>query len=71
MNVREAESIVRLLRHLDGTQVLDEVDLYERDITYLQAFARKALGGLPVPLDDDQLVDTLAEVAQRHADAGR
>ena len=69
MNAPEADTVLALLRHLDGSQVLDETDLLP-DLLTLHASAACDVAGA-LPLDEDTLLDTLAEVAQRHADAGR
>ena len=69
MNAREAESVLSLLRHLDGSQIVEADDLI-RDALALHASAACDVAGA-LPLDEDTLFDTLAEVGQRHADAGR
>jgi len=65
---RSAKTLDALLRHLDGSQIVEADDLIE-DVATL---AREAsLPGGCLPLDMELLQDTLAEVGQRHADAGR
>jgi len=68
VNISEAGLILRLLHHLDGSQLLDEPDLVA-DLLTLHDQAAVTVGGA-LPLDDDALCDVLTEVAQRHADAG-
>lgn len=67
MNISESNTVIALLRHLDGSQVLDETDL-SSDLLTLAERAFKTLE-CSVTIDDQALVDTLAQVAQRHADA--
>jgi len=68
VNITEANTVVALLRHLDGSQVLDETDLAS-DLLTLAESAANTLFECSVKIDDQALVDTLAQVAQRHADA--
>ncbi len=65
MNTREKDCLAALVHHLDGSQIIEADDLM-RDIEYL---AKTSSG--PIVFDEDTLFDTLAEVGQRHADAGR
>jgi hypothetical protein len=67
MNISESNTVIALLRHLDGSQVLDETDLASNLLT----LAERAFKTLEcsVSIDDQALVDTLSQVAQRHADA--
>jgi hypothetical protein len=65
----EADTILALLHHLDGSQLLDEIDL-TADLVTLHTRAAGAFRGGALPLDEDTLCDTLTQVAQRHADAG-
>ena len=67
MNISESNTVIALLRHLDGSQVLDETDL-SSDLLVLAERAFKTLE-CSVTIDDQALTDTLAEVAQRHEDA--
>ena len=68
MNAREAQAVLALLHHLDGSQIVEADDLIkDADVLYLGA----SLQGPHVSVDEDILFDTLAEVGQRHADAGR
>jgi len=67
MKASEADVVLALLRHLDGSQVLDEQDFLP-DLLALYADAACDVVGAP-PLNEETLLDTLAEVAQRHADA--
>jgi len=67
VNISESNTVIALLRHLDGSQVLDETDL-SADLLTLAERAFKTLE-CAVTIDDQALVDTLAQVAQRHADA--
>jgi hypothetical protein len=66
MNKREADATIALLRHLDGSRIYDETDLLT-DVQLLRAAAGVALG-CPLPLDEDAVLVTLTETAQRHAD---
>ena len=65
---READIILALFRHLDGSQTCDETDLLP-GLRSLHATAAAVAGALP--LDEDVLLDTLAQVAQHHMDGGR
>jgi hypothetical protein len=69
LNHRQAEALLALLHHLDGSQVVDEQDLL-LDVSLLF----EAASGVPrsgsLPLDMDIIEDVLGEVAQRHADGG-
>jgi len=67
MTPAEADTVLALLRHLDGSQVLDEQDFLP-DLLTLHEHAAAASRGGALPLDEDTLLDTLAEVAQLHAD---
>ena len=68
MNAREAQAVLALLHHLDGSQIVEADDLIkDADVLYLGA----SLQGPHVSVDEDILFDTLAEVGQRHCDAGR
>jgi len=68
MSNRAAQAVDALLRHLDGSQIVEADDLMEDvDVLYSEA----SWPGVSLPLDRDLLFDTLAEVGQRHADAGR
>lgn len=69
MTPREAQALTRVLHHLDGSVLLDEVDLFERDVAWLYNCACVATG-VAIPLDEDALVTVLGEVAQRYADGG-
>jgi len=69
MKKSEASTILALLNHLTGAQTLDEQDLLA-DLRALHQSAAAAFRGGALPLDDDALLDTLTQVAQRHADAG-
>ncbi len=68
MSNREAQAVLALLRHLDGSQIVEADDLM-KDVEVLYAGA--SWPNVSLPLDTDILFDTLAEVGQRHADAGR
>jgi len=68
MTSREANSVLDLLRHLDGSQQLDPTDLIV-DVEALADAARVALGGA-LPVDLDVLLDTLGQVEQRFSDGG-
>lgn len=68
MSDRESQAILALLRHLDGSQIVEADDLMD-DVAVLYAGA--SWPGVSLPLDLDLLQDTLAEVGQRHCDAGR
>jgi len=65
VNAREAQAVLALLHHLDGSQIVEADDLI-KDAEYL---AKTSSG--PIVFDEDTLFDTLAEVGQHHADAGR
>ncbi|HEY8881966.1 MAG TPA: hypothetical protein VIM47_01050 [Dermatophilaceae bacterium] len=67
MNITEASTVLALLHHLDGSQLLDEPDL-TADLVILHDQAVVRAGG-SFSLDEDTLCDTLTEVAQRFADA--
>jgi hypothetical protein len=68
VNAREAQAVLALLHHLDGSQIVEADDLMkDADVLYLGA----SLHGPHVSVDADTLFDTLAEVGQRHCDAGR
>ena len=69
MKAREAEAVLALLKHLDGSQIVEADDL-TRDALSLHASAAAAFRGGALPLDEDRLQDALAEVGQRYADAG-
>jgi hypothetical protein len=70
VNVRESDAVLALLSHLDGSQIVEADDLMvDAQTLYASAAATRLHGALP--LDEDTLFDTLAEVGQRHADAGR
>lgn len=65
---RAAQAVLALLRHLDGSQIVEADDLMnDVDVLYAEA----SWPGVSLPIDRDTLQDTLAEVGQRHADAGR
>lgn len=68
MTPLEGDTVLALLRHLDGSQVLDETDLVPELVILYQQVSHSTR---PVPpLDEDVLLSTLGEVAQRFADAG-
>lgn len=69
MTPSEADSVMAVLRHLSGDQVLDPADLMG-DVEHLLARARTACGVLPTDVDEIALLDTLGQVAQRHCDSG-
>ena len=69
MNRREAEVILALLHHLDGSHVLDEADFLPA-VEALHASAAAAFRGGSLPLDLDTIEDVLSQVAQRFSDAG-
>jgi len=66
----EANDVLGLLRHLDGSQIVEADDLLP-DVLRLGERAANILFECNVIIDEDTLFDTLAEVGQRHADAGR
>lgn len=68
MSNRAAQAVDALLRHLDGSQIVEADDLM-KDVDVLYAEASVAVRSLPI--DRDLLFDTLSEVGQRHCDAGR
>lgn len=68
MTPAEADTVLALLRHLDGSQVLDETDLLP-DVLRLSERAANVLFECNIIIDEDVLLDTLGQVAQRHADA--
>jgi len=68
MSPGDADTILALLRHLDGSQVLDETDLLP-DVLRLGERAANTLFECNTIIDEDALLDTLGQVAQRHADA--
>jgi hypothetical protein len=70
VKAREAEKVLALLKHLDGSQIVEADDL-TRDALSLHASAAAAFRSGSLPLDEDTLFDTLGEVGQRHCDAGR
>lgn len=67
MNAREADTVLALLRHLDGSHIFDETDLVTSLIELHASAACDVAGALP--LDEDTLLDTLAHVGERHTDA--
>lgn len=69
MNRQDAEAVLTLLHHLDGSREATEETLVA-DLLTLHASAAAAFRGGALPLDDEALLWTLSEVAQRHADAG-
>jgi hypothetical protein len=66
MTKAEADAVMAVLTHLDGSHIYDESDLMV-DVDMLHAAAGVALGQR-LPLDEDAVLVTLAEVGQRHAD---
>ena len=68
MTLAEADTVLALVRHLDGSQVLDETDLLP-DVLRLAERATNVLFECNVTIDEDTLLSTLGEVAQSHADA--
>lgn len=67
MNAREANSVLAILRHLDGSEVTLAEELLD-DVQLLADAAGVALGGV-LPVDLDTIADTLTEVARWHEDA--
>ena len=68
MNITEANTVLALLRHLDGSHIFDETDLVT-NLLDLHASAATAVPDGALPLDEDVLLDTLAHVGERHTDA--
>jgi hypothetical protein len=68
MSNRAAQAVLALLRHLDGSQIVEADDLMD-DVAVL--WSEASWPAVSLPLDLDILQDTFAEVGQRHADAGR
>lgn len=59
MNITEAYDVVKLLRHIDGSQ--PNIERATAATVYLAARASQALQ-MPVTLDERRLVETLSEV---------
>lgn len=69
MSALAAQSINRLLHHLAGSIIYDATDL-EDDVANL-AYAVTLATLVPAAVNVDDVLETLAEVGQRHADGGR
>lgn len=68
MRPTDAQTVLMLLQHLDGSHMADPDALLPR-LLALHASAAAAFRSGALPLDEDALLDVLGEVAQRHADA--
>jgi hypothetical protein len=69
MNHREAESLLALLKHLDGSAVQDP-DHLMLDVQLLFEAAKDVPRSGSLPLDLQAIEDVLGQIAQRYADAG-